>query len=213
MEMGTEVTGKALKAYRPFLPSKERLTNMVVGGRETINMPAILYPGKDNVVRVGRHNARVDEGYNEVLVENLEEFALTYGEWVVPIECVTNGEAFIIVRNNADKPIRLIPGALKLSVRPSVSMPRVVAPREVLNPGLPNKLQKLSGKVDTLPVEQREVPREMSLAVLAERGTPEEEEALGRSPRRFLTWNLNGLAVRMKKGDLQEAFLHRVLME
>jgi len=213
MEMGTEVTGKALKAYRPFLPSKERLTNMVVGGRQTINMPAILYPGKDNVVRVGRHNARVDEGYNEVLVENLEEFALTYGEWVVPIECVTNGEAFIIVRNNADKPIRLIPGALKLSVRPSVSMPRAVAPRLVLNPGLPNKLQKLSGKVDTLPVEQREVPREMSMAVLAERGTPEEEEALGRSPRRFLTWNLNGLAVRMKKGDLEEAFLHRVLME
>jgi exodeoxyribonuclease III len=222
MEMGMEVTGKAVKVYKPFIPSKERLSNMVVGGRKTINMPAILYPGRDNVVRVGRHNARVDEGYNEVLVENLEEFSLAYGGWVVPIECITNGEAFIIVRNNADKPIRLTPGALTLSVKPTVAMPTVVAPREILNPSLPSKLQKLSGKVDTLPLvggeepqeslEQMEVPWALSMAVLKDL-EKEDEEALGRCPRRFLTWNLNGLAVRMKKGDLDKAFLHRVLME
>jgi exodeoxyribonuclease III len=211
MAMGTEVTGKALKAYRPFIPSKERLSNLVVGGRDTINMPAILYPGKDNVVRVGRHNARTDEGYNEVLVNNREEFALTYGEWVVPIECVTNGEAYIIVRNNADRPFRLNPGALKLSVKPTVSLPRVVPPREILQES-PDGGQKVSGEGESDPPPSVEVPRGMALAALAERGSQEEEESYSRCPRRFMTWNLNGLAVRMKKGDLQESFYHRVLM-
>jgi hypothetical protein len=187
MEMGTEVSGKALKALRPFIPSKERLANMVVGGRKAINMPAILYPGKDNVVRVGRHNARIDEGYNEVLVENRDEFALTYGEWVVPIECVTNGEAFVIVRNNADRPIRLMPGALKLSVNPAVSIPtRVVAPRDVLNSEL-TKDQQVSGETRQSLEEEREVPRVLSMAALAERGDPAEEEAYARSPHHFMT--------------------------
>ena len=132
LEMEEDTVGKIKKAYRPFIPSRERLTNMVLGGRQTINMPAILYPGRDNLVRVGRYNARVDEGYNEVLVNNREEFALTYGDWVVPIECVCNGEAFVIVRNNAEKAIRLTPGALKLSITPTVTLPRVLYPREVL---------------------------------------------------------------------------------
>ena len=74
---------------------------MVMGGRKTINMPAVLYSGKDNIVRVGRQNARIEEGYNEVLVDNHEEFKQKFGSWLVPIECITNGEAFIIVRNNS----------------------------------------------------------------------------------------------------------------
>ena len=74
---------------------------MVTGGRQTINMPAILYPGRDSVVRVARHNARVDEGYNEVLVDNLDDFASVYGRWVTPMECITNGESFVVVRNNS----------------------------------------------------------------------------------------------------------------
>ena len=214
-EMGTEVEGKALKAYRPFIPSKERLTNMVMGSRETINLPAILYPGRDNVVRVGRHNARIDEGYNEVLVKNLEEFTLVYGDWVVPIECVTNGEAFIIVRNNADKAIRLNPGALKLTIRPAVSLPTVVSPREVLQKSSVSKLQHLAGKRDTQPIGPPDESDGMALMTLAERGSWNEEEAWKRCPRTFMTWNCNGLAVRMKKGDLAEAgsFYHRVAIE
>jgi hypothetical protein len=63
MEMRDEAQGKCRKAYVPFLPSQGRLANMVMSGRKTINMAAILYPGRDNIVRVGRHNVRVDEGY------------------------------------------------------------------------------------------------------------------------------------------------------
>jgi hypothetical protein len=116
LNMGEELEGKIKKAYRQFLPSRERLVNMVKGGRETINMPAILYPGRDSVVRVGRHNARVDDGYNEVLINNLEEFQKTYGSWVAPMECITNGEAFIVVRNNSEQAILLTPGALSLQL-------------------------------------------------------------------------------------------------
>ena len=138
MEMREEAQGKARKAYTPFLPSQGRLTNMVMGGRKTINMPAILYPGKDNIVRVGRHNARVDEGYNEVLVNNLDEITRMYGEWIIPIECITNGEAHVIVRNNADQPVRLNPGVLELTVRPALTLPRVISQSEL------GKLGKLS---------------------------------------------------------------------
>ena len=119
---------------------------MVMGGRETFNMPAILYPGRDNLVRVGRNNARVDEGYNEVLVTNLEEFTLTYGDWLVPMECVVNGEAYLIVRSNAEQPIRLAPGALKVVVRPAVSFPRVLKPSEVLQTKEPSRYGCLAGQ-------------------------------------------------------------------
>ena len=103
------------------------MVNMVMGGRRTINLPAILYPGKDNIVRVGRNNARIDEGYNEVLVENAEEFKLKFGSWLVPIESITNGEAFIIVRNNSSAPVRLNPGELEIPVKPTVALPRVLS--------------------------------------------------------------------------------------
>jgi hypothetical protein len=36
-------------------------------------MPTVLDSGRDTVVRVGRHNARVDETYNEVVALNGEE--------------------------------------------------------------------------------------------------------------------------------------------
>ena len=235
VEMGEEVDGKARKAYQPFLPSRERLANMVMGGRDTINMPAILYPGRDNVVRVGRHNARIDEGYNEVLVTNLDEVAATYGEWVVPIECVTNGEAFIIVRNNADQPIRLTPGALKLSIRPAVTLPRILSPREVLQSPSPNKQQAAAGKVMATTVPSMSGQDDVSLPDMVdddsdsedeeERGAPtpsrvlatltehldSSEAAVSRSnPHRFLTWNCNGLSTRMKKGELQGRFYSQV---
>ena len=66
-----ELTDPRLKkAYKDFVPSHSRLSNMIRGERRTINMPAVLYPGRDSVVRIGRHNARIDEGYNEVVALN-----------------------------------------------------------------------------------------------------------------------------------------------
>ena len=218
MEMREEARGKARKAYTPFLPSQGRLTNMVMGGRKTINMPAILYPGKDNIVRVGRHNARVDEGYNEVLVNNLDEIHRMYGEWIVPIECITNGEAHVIVRNNADQPVRLNPGALELTVRPALTLPRVISQSEL------GKLGKLSDtEVDpAVPQATPTSPRvsrdgkgarardcehselqSQVMTVLSESVSPATAQLSQVNPTRFITWNLNGLATRMKKGDIQ----------
>ena len=223
MEMREEVQGKPRRAYQPFLPSQGRLANMVMGGRQTINMSAILYPGRDNIVRVGRHNARVDEGYNEVLVSNREEFARIYGEWLIPMECITNGEAHVIVRNNADQPVRLNPGVLELTVRPALTLPRVISPSEI------SKLERLSDtEVNSTTSQAKTILRQggkqgweaggceqvelqpMVNTVLSERVSRVEEAEGPADPTRFITWNLNGLAVRMKKGDIQEALLAKV---
>ena len=107
-------------------------------------MPAVLYPGKDNIVRVGRQNARIDEGYNEVLVDNQEEFKQKFGSWLVPIECITNGEAFIIVRNNSSAPVRLNPGVLEISVKPTVALPRVLSAKELAALEKPSEITQIS---------------------------------------------------------------------
>jgi exodeoxyribonuclease III len=223
LEMKQELEGKVRKAYQSFLPSKDRLANMVLGGRTTINMPAILYPGRDNVVRVARKNARIDEGYNEVLVNNPEAFQQAYGDWIVPMECVTNGEAFVIVRNNTTRPIRLGPGDLELTVRPTVALPRVWAPRDALKDASRESLDEIEESEDNLDESDAtgaDTPqlggrthnpynggsKSLAMAVLAERETLEERQECRESPDSFLTWNLNGLALRMKRGELQERF-------
>jgi hypothetical protein len=66
-EMSGLTNDKVRRAYREFIPSLDRLTNMVRGERNGRSIPGILYPGKDNIVRIGRRSARVDEGYSEVL--------------------------------------------------------------------------------------------------------------------------------------------------
>jgi exodeoxyribonuclease III len=226
LEMKQEVEGKVKKAYQSFLPSQDRLANMVCGGRKTINMSAILYPGRDNVVRVARKNARIDEGYNEVLVDNPEEFQQAYGNWIVPLECVTNGEAFIIVRSNADRPVRLNPGALSLTIKPTVTIPRVWAPsdatentpwdageeqskrmEETLKKELDPSVAGLWGAGEGCrSLSGMGARKPMALATLAERQSPEEEWRCRASPDKFLTWNLNGLALRMKRGEIQARF-------
>ena len=135
----TEMAGiqdsRVRKAYRDFIPTRERLSNMIKGERRAINTPAILYPGRDNIVRVGRHNARVDEGYNEVVVLNREDLESQYGPWIVAMDCVANGEAFVIVRNNSAQPVRLAPGALDIAIRPAVCLPRVLSTKDKSNEG------------------------------------------------------------------------------
>ena len=198
MEMKEEAQGRARKAYLPFIPSRARLTNVVMGGRRAINMPAILYPGESNIVRVSRHNARVDEGHNQVLIENKEEVARMYGDWVVPVESVVNGEAFVIVMNNSERPVRLAPGVLKLTIKPVVEFPKIFKPRELERP------------VEVSDAEAKEMPRDMFVNNSVER--VDEGRALGpaqkdpvdflrfydRGPQRLMTWNCNGLAPRMR---------------
>ena len=63
-EMRMVAKEKTYKALRPFVPTKERFVNMIRGEREAISLQASLLPHQNNIVRVSRHNAKVDEGLN-----------------------------------------------------------------------------------------------------------------------------------------------------
>lgn len=51
-EMAGQEDPRYRKVYRDFIPSTNRMANMVKGERQTINMPAVLLPNRDNIVRV-----------------------------------------------------------------------------------------------------------------------------------------------------------------
>ena len=265
-EMGGISDPRLKKVYKEFVPTPERLANMVKGERHTINMPAVLYPGRDNIVRIGRHNARVDEGHNEVVVLNRDAVAARYGDWLVVMDSVANGEAFIIVRNNSTSAINLAPGALEIAIRPAVCLPCISAVSSMHQPG--TRLQTMASVADELkhhasstdadqplshqlgaklgkeasvadefklyasspdadqPTNRRKFPG-FSEDGQAERGfgkavamtTLSDYEDLStsmkgeRSPMTFLTWNCNGLALRMKNKDLEDRFYDAVMLQ
>ena len=103
---------------------------MVKGQRVTHNMVAILHPGKDSVVKIGRHNARVDEGYNQIVCLNPEVINSAYGGWVQVIDSMAHGEASIIVRNNSEQSLRLPAGFISIAVRPAIEIPRAMSATE-----------------------------------------------------------------------------------
>ena len=189
-----ELTDPRLKrAYKAYIPSTERLANMVKGERKTINLPALLYPRRDNLVRVARHNARVDEGSNEIVVLNREAFEARYGSWLVTMDTVVNGEAHVVVANNSDQVISLPAGVLDIAVRPAVCLPRVTRLSEL-------EEEKGTGDIN------------LALSTVSEHESLTEAETLDRSPTTFLTWNCNGLAARMKRGELERQFYDEVMM-
>ena len=205
-EMGRLEDPRIKKAYRDFIPTPDRLSNMIKGERKTFNMPAVLYPGRDNIVRVGRHNARVDEGYNEVVVTNMEEVNSLYGSWLVVMDSVANGEGFIIVRNNSSQAISLAPGALQIAVRPAMCLPRVLTATEARK--LPEDAP-VDSPEGTL-AEKTKIKEEIALAVQSEsEGFEETAEGL-RSPVSFFTWNCNGLATRMRHQDMDARFYENI---
>ena len=182
------------KAYKDFVPSHSRLSNMIRGERRTINMPAVLYPGRDSVVRIGRHNARIDEGYNEVVALNGRAVEDMYGGRIVVIDSVANGEAFIIVRNQSDQAISLASGALDIAIRPAVCLPRILSAADI---------QKAN--------EKKPDPKSLSsMATLSEHSTLEEEIKNKESPTKFFSWNCNGLGARMKRKDLEGRFYAQI---
>ena len=132
VEMAELTAPKVKKAYKEFVPTPSRMTNMIRGERRTINMPTVLYPGRDTVVRVGRHNARIDEGYNEVIALNGEAVMAKFGGWIAVMDSVANGEAFIIVRNLTKHAISLASGELDIAIRPAVvCLPRILSATDV----------------------------------------------------------------------------------
>ena len=102
-------------ALRLFAPSRERLSNMVRGTRETINTYAKLVPGL-NIVRVARHNAKIDEGCNEICLTNREEIEAEYGSMISIQDSISNDEAQIAVFNHTDILISLPAGRLKILI-------------------------------------------------------------------------------------------------
>ena len=122
-EMRDEMTKTLKKALCRFAPSRERLANMVQGTREAFNMYTVLYPGRENVVKVNRKNACIDQGFNVITCSNLEELEKEFGDMIVVIDSVSNGEAHVVVLNCTDAALSLPAGRIRVMVTPSISMP------------------------------------------------------------------------------------------
>ena len=200
-EMTTLQAAKIKKAYKPFCPTRERLSNMIRGERRTINMPTVLYPGKDTIVRVGRHNARVDEGYNEVIAINGSEVMDQYKGWVVVMDSVSNGEAFIIVHNNSEQAISLPAGALDIAIRPAICLPRILSRADV------HKVE--DAKMESASADNTTASTSKALSTLSEHGGVG-DRGFSKDPATFFSWNCNGLNSRVKHQDLEGRFYDKL---
>jgi exodeoxyribonuclease III len=201
-------------AIKDYLPSKDRLSNMVAGERRTINLPAVLYPGRDNVVRVGRQNAKIDEGYNTVVLDNEKEIYEEYGHSLTVIESVSNGEAFVVVRNNSTLAIRIPAGKFALKVIPAICLPSISTSEETdytTSHGV--KEQPVFKKADES-MEELHILEELYLAnqasIEAPSATKSEQETEApvdeSEPLKFWSWNMNGLVTRVKLNQLKTQF-------
>lgn len=122
-EMRDNMTRALRKPLGRFAPSKERLTNMVKGSREAFNMYTVLYPGRENVVKVNRKNACIDQGFNVITCSNIDELEKEFGDMITVIDSVSNGEAHVVVRNCTDTALSLPAGRIHVTVTPAISMP------------------------------------------------------------------------------------------
>lgn len=183
-EMNALSGGKVKKAVKAFMPTPARMSNMVTGGRVTTNVGAALYPGRDNIVRLARQNARVDEGLNQVDLVNVEDVFEDYGSMITVLSCVNNGEAYVVVRNNVERTLSLPAGRLVISVKPIMSLPicRTATP----------EFQELKKRFEY----QKEHSEE------EESGQPLE----GQAPRTSIVWSCRGLTARIQSGDLDGVY-------
>lgn len=186
IEMMESTDVRVKKCVKPFMPTKERMVNMVTGGRVTTNVAAALYPGRDNVIRLARHNARVDEGLNQVDVINEEEILEEYGNLISIVSCVNQGEAYIVVKNNSHQALSLPAGKLEVRVKPMLSLP-------ICKTASPEFQELKRQKLDEAEEKEEEV-----VAV-------EDLEALP-SPRTMITWSCNGLTERIRKKRMSEVY-------
>jgi hypothetical protein len=127
-EMRAVAQDKLYKSLRPFIPTKERMVHMIMGQREAINLQATLLPHQDNVVRISRHNAKVDEGFNYVVLLNEEEFYHEYGTMVEVSPSSCNGESFVVIHNYTDHALSLPAGKLRVAIRPALALPSILTP-------------------------------------------------------------------------------------
>ena len=181
---------RVVKAVKSFLPSKERLVNMITGGRSTSNVSTPLYPGKGNIVRLARQNARVDEGLNLVDLINEEDIRKEYGDMITVTSCVNTGEAYIVVHNNTSRALSLPGGKLEISVKPIMSLPIC---------------KSSSTEFQELKDLHQGVAMEGPYAEDAdnEEGSSQEEGRTSKPlPRTSVVWSCDGLTDRIKNGDM-----------
>ena len=110
-----------------------------------------------------------------------------FGNAITIIERVCYGESFIIVRNNTPHAIRHNPRVIEIIVHPSVCLPSVLQPREVV-------------KHDT-----QQIPAQSNCVNKLERkkydADNEQANEEGHDPRTFIVWNVNGLSTRIYNKD------------
>ena len=145
-------------------------------------------------MRLGRKNCRIDEGINEVALVNAEEVVEEYGQMITVLDCINDGEAFIVVRNNVDKALSLPAGMLKLSITPTITLP-VCRSSSVEFQEL--KKAKDEGIVEL--ADLKTLPEEM--ANLTSVGGDEKQER-ERNPRTFYNWNCRSLPSRVRNREL-----------
>ena len=122
--------------------------------------------------------------------------AKIFGHAITIVESVCNGESFIIVRNNTHHAIRLNPGVIQPVVRPSVCLPSVLQPQEVVKQ-----------EMHQMPV-QSNIVTELTRTTDVLNSVRASEE--GHDPRTFITWNVSGLSTRIYNKDLEDSFYHKI---
>ena len=165
---------RVTKALKHLMPTRSGMVNMAAGIRHTTNVGTALYPGKGNIVRVARHQARVDEGTNQVDIANEREIAEEFGNMITCTPCVNHGEAFLVVYNNTERALYLSGGKLKLTVTPILNLP--------ICSTASTEFQRLKTQHSVRPTE----PQKARLP----------------TPRSFVTWSCDGLTDIITSGDL-----------
>ena len=105
MKLAVEENKQLYSPLIPFIPSRDLLLSMVKGERSAHNLPGMLAPLRSTVLKVSRHNARVDEGFNDVEVVNAEEILQEWGSKIEVWPSSSTGEAHIVVHNFTDMPM------------------------------------------------------------------------------------------------------------
>ena len=216
-QMKVVVDQPAYHGLKEFIPTKERLVNICHGGRVAHNMSGILTPGRQSVVRLSRHNARVDEGYNFVEVLNEEEVERTWGNKLIICPSASTGEAFLIVQNATQSPIWLPAGSIKVTVKPAIALPttttietsdeeevKAMMASSLVNADEEDQLQTINTEmINDLYFMWRYSSRPFSIPDWEHRNDLQD---CCNTPQYFYSWNMSGLLNRMADREFLPTF-------
>ena len=229
MKLAVEENKEVYASLIPFIPSRELLSGMVKGERMAYNLPGVLAPRRSTVLKVSRHNARVDEGFNDVEVVNAEEIQREWGSKIEVWPSSSTGEAHIIVHNFTDIPMFFPAGKIQVVIRPALAIPIInysplteeTDEESLLTTEPP--IQSLFTEMDTedtsKPLENKAVVNKFQNWSKSRRTftVPNWEHRNsyelckgGDMPQTFYSWNMNGLTARMKNPDFHHTFLEHL---